>query len=385
MSLQPSVHDNAAAESGVYGPFSLATDRHVSALEKLNRAFERKQPVALMIGEGRHEFSHVIGAFLEGLDRQVTFVRLKQPQADALTAMREISRALGFEPKDLSLTDLQCVLSMFLDYQRKYRRRTVLCVEKADEQALWLLDCIAGLVRSESRVESGLMIVLSGGSALDELLQSSTFDIIRRKAGPLIELAPFTLAETREFINQRSGASGLGEIQSLFEFEAVDRLHKLSGGIPHTVARLCHECIDIVDRGEKGPVTGKVVVKAARTLRLESAIDLSMVVVRNSPEADLYELSEQLLIRHNGDALRKMPLRRGRFLVGRTKTADIYLPSLSVSRRHGLIIKTRDTIQVLDLGSSNGTYVDGFRVYEQNLEPGALIKMGDCEIEYDVS
>jgi type II secretory pathway predicted ATPase ExeA len=385
MSPQQSLQKIAVADTGVVQSFTLATERHQAALSKLNAAFEKERSVALMIGEGRHEFSHVISAFLASLDDRVTYVRVKQPQSDALTAMREISRALGFEPKNLSLTDLQCVLTMFLDYQRKHRRRTVLCIEKADEQAMWLLDCIARLVNSQPVTNSSLLVVLSGGGELVGLLQTTSFEVIRRRAGSPIELAPFTLSETREFIRQKTGISGLGEIQTLFEFEAVDRIHKLSGGIPHTVARLCHQCLTIVNRGFDGPVTGKIVVKAARMLRPESAVDLSVVVVGNVPDTELYELTERLLIRSNGELIRQMPFRRGRFLVGRSKTADICIPNMSVSRRHALIIKNEEFIQILDLGSSNGTHVDGYRVNEQTLEPGALIRLGDCEIEYDVS
>lgn len=386
MSLQQSVQDIATA-AGILPMSALTTDRHRSAQSKLNEAFENEQPVALMIGEDGYEFSHVIGAFLAGLDERVTYVRLQQPQADALTAMREINRALGFELKDLSLSDLQSVLTMFLDYQCKHHRRTVLCVEKADEQCRWLLDCIASLVSSSksSRSRCSLMVVLAGGAALGEVLQSPSFEIIRKKAGSPIQLAPFSLSESTEFIRQKCSAAGLGDIQSLFEFEAVERLHKLSGGIPQKVSNLCDECLSITNRGDNAPVSGKVVVKAARILRLESGAGMAMAVVRTSPHLDPVKITERLVIRHKGDLLQQIPLYPGRFLVGRAKTTDICLPSALVSRRHALLIKTRDIFQVLDLGSTNGTFAGDERVEEFTIAPGTLLKMGDCEIEYAVS
>ena len=72
-------------------------------------------------------------------------------------------------------------------------------------------------------------------------------------------------------------------------------------------------------------------------------------------------------------------------MVGRSGTADIQLPSPMVSRRHALLIDSGETIQVLDLGSTNGTFAGAGRVSEATLEPGTVLKLGDCEIEYLVS
>lgn len=71
-------------------------------------------------------------------------------------------------------------------------------------------------------------------------------------------------------------------------------------------------------------------------------------------------------------------------MVGRSSTTDIQLPSTSVSRRHALLIDSGDAIQVLDLGSSNGTYAGTERISEATLEPGTVLTLGNCEIEYAV-
>ena len=149
MGPQLQVQD-ATAVSPQLPAYPIATERHRAALQKLNYAFEQEQPVAIMIGEGAHEFSHIIGAFVEGLTDRATAVHLKSPHGSALDAMREVCHALGFDPKDLSLCDLKNILSMFLEYQNKHSRRTVLCIEHADERELWLIDCIASLINSEN-------------------------------------------------------------------------------------------------------------------------------------------------------------------------------------------------------------------------------------------
>lgn len=53
------------------------------------------------------------------------------------------------------------------------------------------------------------------------------------------------------------------------------------------------------------------------------------------------------------------PLFPGTYLVGRSQEADVMLKHPSVSRRHAQIMVDEEGVQVEDLGSTNGTRVDG--------------------------
>jgi Ca-activated chloride channel family protein len=71
-------------------------------------------------------------------------------------------------------------------------------------------------------------------------------------------------------------------------------------------------------------------------------------------------------------------------LVGRTRAADVQLPSERVSRQHTRIVGQRGAYYVVDLGSSNGTYVNNERVDagSRKLEPGDELKVGDVGMRY---
>jgi hypothetical protein len=249
---------------------------------------------------------------------------------------------------------------------------------------MWLLDCIADLVGASDSAEAqtSLMVILSGGNALGKVLRHSALEGMRRKAGAPIKIAPFSIFETREFIRQMTSTAGCGDIQSLFEFDAIERLHRISGGVPHKVARLCRECVAIVDRDNTGPATGRTVVRAARTLRAAMNLDMEMAVVKTSPRADLTTSEKRLLVRRPGRPLMKFPLQPGRFMVGRTVTADIRLESPLVSRRHALLIDDGEDLQFIDLGSVNGSFIGDKRVSKLSLLPGTVLRLGDCELEY---
>jgi CRP-like cAMP-binding protein len=68
--------------------------------------------------------------------------------------------------------------------------------------------------------------------------------------------------------------------------------------------------------------------------------------------------------------------------LGRAADADITLPDNSVSREHCRISWRADAYVIEDLGSRNGTYVNGTAITSVKLESGDVIKMGDTVLEF---
>ncbi|MDH3669534.1 MAG: GGDEF domain-containing protein [Gammaproteobacteria bacterium] len=68
-------------------------------------------------------------------------------------------------------------------------------------------------------------------------------------------------------------------------------------------------------------------------------------------------------------------------VIGRGLHADIRLEDEGVSRRHVQVTASRDGNPVLeDLGSSNGTFVNGIQIQRQQLEDGDKIQIGSISI-----
>ena len=80
---------------------------------------------------------------------------------------------------------------------------------------------------------------------------------------------------------------------------------------------------------------------------------------------------------------------RGSIIVGRSRTCGLALPGADASRRHAEILGTGKGFRLRDLGSTNGTFVNGERVEEVELRPGDRIQIGGgtitfCRVEADV-
>ncbi len=101
-------------------------------------------------------------------------------------------------------------------------------------------------------------------------------------------------------------------------------------------------------------------------------IDGSTVILSRGPKME----HEALLIDRRAN--RNYDLTKPEMRVGRAAENDIKLDSEKVSRRHALIILEGDTFHIQDLGSANGTFVNGERVYDRAaLHSGDEVKLGD--------
>lgn len=63
-------------------------------------------------------------------------------------------------------------------------------------------------------------------------------------------------------------------------------------------------------------------------------------------------------------------------LLGRAGEADVWLDGEGVSRRHARVVREADEVAVVDLGSKNGTWVNGERVERKALKGGELLQVG---------
>ncbi len=75
----------------------------------------------------------------------------------------------------------------------------------------------------------------------------------------------------------------------------------------------------------------------------------------------------------------------GGFTIGRAADNDLVLPDGGVSRHHARIVGRRGTLVYTDLGSTNGSRVNGVTVGELVLGAGDRIELGDTVIVVEVA
>jgi pSer/pThr/pTyr-binding forkhead associated (FHA) protein len=69
-------------------------------------------------------------------------------------------------------------------------------------------------------------------------------------------------------------------------------------------------------------------------------------------------------------------------VLGRTSENQISLPYTNVSRHHASVFLAGEDFYVEDMGSTNGTYVNGVKIAKCILRPNDLIQIGETKIYY---
>jgi type II secretory pathway predicted ATPase ExeA len=358
------------------------TQCHRNALDQLSRAFDDMRPLAVVIGEGKSTSRFVVRRFLSRLAQDVIAVRIVGPCESATDFMGKIISAVGFQPKDMTLADLESILTMFLSFQKAHDRRTVICVEEVQVCDWWVLDKIRSLVEAEKNGNYGLTVVLSGRESFKELLGKRPLNSIASLAGKRISLAPFTLPETREYLRQRVEVEGKASIEKVLAYHAIPLIHELSAGVPDAIQDLFEQCLGQAKEEGVELVTKELVKRAyesQRELTSQRYGDDTEVTIATE---GLYPLSSRLVVQLTGHGIREVKLHDGNVLIGRSKLCDVCIDSKLVSRHHAIIRYSSQGAVLIDLGSTNGTKVDGYPVREHQLEAGETIVVGDCQIEY---
>jgi hypothetical protein len=75
-------------------------------------------------------------------------------------------------------------------------------------------------------------------------------------------------------------------------------------------------------------------------------------------------------------------LDKKRSVLGRSRDADVQIEDPNISRRHAEIVQEGSAYWLVDLGSTNGTEVDGRRVQRARLDDGSRFTVGETTVTF---
>ncbi len=71
-------------------------------------------------------------------------------------------------------------------------------------------------------------------------------------------------------------------------------------------------------------------------------------------------------------------------VIGRRQDCDLCIPLMPVSRRHCELDIEQEAIRLRDLGSQNGTFLNGKRIEETVINPGDYLQVGPVTFAFQV-
>lgn len=90
----------------------------------------------------------------------------------------------------------------------------------------------------------------------------------------------------------------------------------------------------------------------------------------------------RMIVSIDGVVIKEVPLTKERTTVGRRPYNDVVIDNLAVSGEHAVIHMLGQEVEIEDLGSTNGTYVNARAVKRQELRNGDTIEVGKYKIRF---
>jgi pSer/pThr/pTyr-binding forkhead associated (FHA) protein len=146
----------------------------------------------------------------------------------------------------------------------------------------------------------------------------------------------------------------------------------------------CPEC------GFQNPETANYCSKCGSLLVREESGETTMAFTpdegdeEGQPElADFGIKGPALVVRSGGGrAGETFPLGTEETTIGRSPDCDIFLDDVTVSRRHAVIKRKSNQLEIEDLGSLNGTFLNRRRIESGELSDGDELQIGKYKLTF---
>jgi hypothetical protein len=90
----------------------------------------------------------------------------------------------------------------------------------------------------------------------------------------------------------------------------------------------------------------------------------------------------KMIISVDGVVIGQVALAKDRTTLGRRAYNDIVIDNLAVSGEHAVLHMSGSEVEIEDLNSTNGTYVNALAIQKQALKDNDVIEVGGCRIHF---
>jgi general secretion pathway protein A len=307
----------------------------------------------------------------------------------------QVLEDIGPGPVEGSATELRHIVEVFLRHQVGNGRFAFVVADGLERFAAPVLREFEAL--AQMRLRNRPIVQLLALTRSEELVANL---MPQYDGGPLSRavhqrLSGFTLDETRAYIWQCLRGAGCDWAEELIPEEVILDIQAFTQGIVGDVNAICCTALDAIaarsSTSNRQPKVTRLLLKeagASLNLRYDASAWAQPVEVL-SPEA--VHLSDptrlrleaaRLIVSSGKQILAEVTLNRPRMVLGRDESCDISLDSRYVSRFQNLFLETAEGWMLIDLSSTNGSFVNGRRVREHRLRDGDLIAVGHHQMRF---
>ena len=346
-----------------------------TALRVLRETCDHAKGLSLLQGPPLSGKSTLIRTFVDMLPANFAVAVVDGKGKNTTNLLLDALRQYGYEIELSSANELLGLLRVFALQQAKSNQPPLLVVTNVHELNPSAMRALCELADIRVQTGSALKIVLVSDRSLEAMVSAESMEAIANRVLHNYHLRPMSRDETKEFVYAKLRAAGSDCPEFVFSDEFCEELWKASGGWPGIVDRIS---LLALAKAEVLPIS----VEHIEYPHLP-------VPTWNHDELDAAEINEasplippQLVVTNSGSVILDVKMEQPRLLIGRSDHNDIAIGSRFISRHHALLVRHGATTFLMDLNSTNGTYVNAKRVSNHVLRHEDVITIGHHKVKF---
>ncbi|MDJ0794310.1 MAG: FHA domain-containing protein [Woeseiaceae bacterium] len=346
-----------------------------AALDMLRETHEHPKGLSLLQGPTLAGKSILIRSYLESIDHDCAVAVVDGKGLNTTNLLLAILHQFGYDIDLSSANELLGLVRVFALQQSASSVPPLLIIENSHDLNPSALRALCELALIRTRTGCALKMVLVSDRSLAPIVNSPGMKAIADRVLHDFHLHPMTRDETRTYLHEKLHAAGAEFPAFVFPNSVCDELWKASGGWPGILDRIA---LLAIAKGETLPIHREAVEHPALPV---GTWDID-VVSNVEKSAGLPPEPPRLVLSSNGSVLQDLKMQKARLLIGRSEHNDIAIGSRFISRHHALIVRHGNSTFLMDLNSTNGTFVNSKRVSNQVLTHDDVISVGHHRIKF---
>ena len=346
-----------------------------AALEVLENTYADKAGLSLMQGPALSGKTTLIRSFVDSLHQDCAVAVVDGAGLNTTNLLVSVLRQFGYDVELSSPKELLGLIRVFTLQQAAYHEPPLLIIENTSELRPSALRALCELADLKVQAGSALKIVLVSDQSLQHMISAPAMESIARRLLHDFHMHPMTEQEAGDYLHSKLRGAGSSLPEYVFPSAVCTELWKASGGWPGILDRLA---LLALARAESLPVAVSDVEYPA--LPAGTWDEEQLAIAEQTPIKK--PVAPELVISSQGQLLRELKMLKPRLLIGRAEHNDIAIDSEYISRHHTLLVRHGASTFLMDLNSSNGTFVNSKRVSNHVLVNNDVITVGTFSIKF---
>lgn len=357
---------------------ALATVQYASlreALKVLAATRDTRNGLCLLQGPTLSGKSTIVRQFVDTLPDDIAVAVVDGSGLNTTGLLEAVLRQYGYVLDHSSITELLAMLRVFAMQQASSHEAPILIVENVHGLNPSALRALCELADLKVRNSSALKMVLVSDRSLLTIMQASPMACIYKRLTHDFHLHPMTNSEAIEYLHGKLLAAGSSFPEFIFPATVCTALWRASGGWPGILDRLA---LLTLAKAEVLPASADLI----ETPVLPKGTWIEAANAAAEAHGALPPGPPSLYISLDGQTLHEMSFDQARLIIGRSEYNDIPLVSKFISRHHAMLVRHGSVTFLMDLNSTNGTYVNSKRVSNHILAHDDVITLGHHRIKF---